>query len=254
MFAKCTMPIIWIGMVMSISTAILAQAPVEDRSVSAGRTAAGQPVLTESASVQLYVELQTLRQEVTELRGMIEELGYQLEQLSTRQTNDYANLDRRILETGQSGTAPSPGANSSSTVNTTGTPPAATAAGGSAATQLYNQAFASLRSGDREAALRQFDELVTNYPNDAVAGDALYWMGETQWVGAAYEKAREAFVALTDRFPDHRRFGDALYKLGLIYHQLGDNASSRQYLQRAVALGGDVGARAEEFLSQNLSQ
>jgi len=232
--------------------------PTANRAVSnQPQSQTSQPALTQDASVQLYLEMQTLRQDVTELRGLIEELTYQLEQLSSRQTNDYANLDRRILELGQGGTVStasptgSSPANSSSASSAASAQPAAT--GGSAATQLYNQAFASLRSGDRDTALRQFEELVNQYPNDAVAGDALYWMGETQLVGAAYEKAREAFVGLTDRFPEHRRFGDALYKLGLIYHQLGDTAASRQYLQRAVSQGGDVGARAEEFLAQNLT-
>ncbi len=249
--------------VMTLSQAILAQAPVEDRSVSAsGRTSPAvsqqQPVLTQDASVQLFLELQTLRQEATELRGLIEELGYQLEQLATRQTNDYANLDRRILEINRSGGAPAvnPPAAGGSQVpaasSNAGVPAAAQAS--TQVAELYNQAFASLRSGNRDQAISQFEALVETYPQDPVAGDALYWMGETHWVAAAYEKARQAFVMLVERFPQHRRYGDALVRLGYIYHEIGDLATARTYLQKASALGGDVGARADEFLAQNFSQ
>lgn len=260
MFSKHIAPVFLAGAMIAFSNSILAQAPVEDRSVPANSSSRSgvqpSPAISEDASVQLYLQLQTLRQEVTELRGLIEELNYQIDQLSSRQTNDYANLDRRILELGQGGGATGPTTNPVPTAGAQGSPSvptAATANTGAQATELYNRAFASLRSGDRDAALAQFDELVNQYPNNAVAGDALYWMGETQWVGAAYEEARQAFASLTNRFPEHRRYGDALYKLGLIYHQLGDNVSAQQYLQEAVELGGDVGARAEEFLSQNMT-
>jgi tol-pal system protein YbgF len=259
MFSKHIVPVLLAGTMIAFSTTNLAQAPVEDRSVPANSNRSGsqaQSALSEDAGVQLYLELQTLRQEVTALRGLIEELNYQIDQLSSRQTNDYANLDRRILELSQGGVSVVSDGNSNSnaaaaTSSSSATPTIAN--NGMEASELYNRAFASLRSGDREAALSQFGDLVEQYPNDAVAGDALYWMGETQWVGAAYEDARQAFVSLIERFPEHRRYGDALYKLGLIYHQLGDNSAAQQYLQRAVALGGDVGARAEEFLSQNMT-
>lgn len=267
MFSKHIAPTLLAGAMIAFSSPIFAQAPVEDRSVSANpRSAAqSQSAAAESANTQLYLELQTLRQEVSQLRGLIEELNYQIDQLSSRQTNDYANLDRRILELSRIGGTPAPASASGSSASVSpnsqalgpSSSPVAAANPGNSGTQpadLYNQAFSSLRSGDREAALRQFESLVEQYPNDAVAGDALYWMGETQWVGAAYEEARQAFVALTDRFPEHRRYGDALYKLGLIYHQLGDNAAAQEYLLLAVDLGGDVGARAEEFLAQNMTQ
>lgn len=260
MFSKHIVSAVLAGTMIAFSTPNLAQAPVEDRSVSGNprSTAQSQAPAAESANTQLYLELQTLRQEVSQLRGLIEEMSYQIDQLSSRQTNDYANLDRRILELGQAGVSATSSGNSNSTLGSEvgGSSPApnpAPAASGAQPSELYNLAFASLRSGDREAALSQFGDLVEQYPNDAVAGDALYWMGETQWVGAAYEDARQAFVSLTERFPQHRRYGDALYKLGLIYHQLGDTPTAQQYLQQAVELGGDVGARAEEFLSQNIT-
>jgi TolA-binding protein len=261
MLSKHIVPVLLTGTMIAFSTTNLAQAPVENRSVPANSNRSGpqaQRALSEDASVQLYLELQTLRQEVTALRGLIEELEHQIDQLSSRQTNDYVNLDRRILELSQvrdSGVSTG-NSNPNSAVETTSLSSAVTPATGNngvQASELYNRAFASLRSGDREAALSQFGDLVEQYPNDAVAGDALYWMGETQWVGAAYEDARQAFVLLTERFPEHRRYGDELYKLGLIYHQLGDYTSAQQFLQNAIELGGDVGARAEEFLSQNMT-
>jgi TolA-binding protein len=260
MSAKSIVPTLFVGTMFAFSTTIFAQAPVEDRSVPAvNRSATAQSAQSspsQDANVQLYMELQTLRQEVSDLRGMIEELNYHIDQLGTRQGNDYANLDRRLLELSggnPGGVAVSP---NSAGANTSTIAPPVIASGPTAnskAGELYNQAFTSLRSGDRDVALSRFEQVVKEYPNDAVTGDALYWMGETHWVAAAYEKSRQAFVMLTERFPDHRRYGDALYKLGLIYHQLGDDASARKNLQKAVALGGDVGARAEEFLSKNMT-
>ncbi len=255
MLKNIATPALFAGVVF-LSVSILAQAPVESRNTPGRNSSQAQSGLTEDAAVQLFVELQNLRREVTELRGMLEESNYQLEQLRARQANDYANLDRRILELGQGGS------NQIETNSPAGTQSAALNPGVSAnnaqsrtdVSQMYNQAFGSLRNGDRAVAIEQFNLLVQQHPDHDMAGDALYWLGETHWVSAAYEDAREAFVMLTQRFPDNRRYGDALYRLGLIYHQLGQNDQARQYLNQARELGGDIGARAEEYLNQSLTQ
>lgn len=254
MLKRIVVPVLLAG-TAALSPAVWAQAPVEERSTGGSNNADTRSELAESASTQLYLELQKLRQEVSELRGMIESLENQVERLKSRQANDYANLDRRILELRKAGSssANSQDGQAESTPQTAGNtePPESDSQD---ATAMYNQAFANLRSGERQAALEQFDELIATYPEDPAAGDALYWKGETYWVSGSYEDARTAFVGLVDRFPDHRRYGDALYKLGLVYHQLGETDQARERLQQASELGGDVAARAQEYIEQNLTQ
>jgi TolA-binding protein len=53
-----------------------------------------------SADVQVagnsYYQSQVLQEEVQMLRGMVEELTYELQQVKQRQMDDYLDLDRRI--------------------------------------------------------------------------------------------------------------------------------------------------------------
>ena len=43
-----------------------------------------------------YYQMQVLQQEVQMLRGMVEELNHELQQLKQRQMDDYLDIDRRL--------------------------------------------------------------------------------------------------------------------------------------------------------------
>ena len=43
-----------------------------------------------------YYQMQVLQEEVQMLRGMVEELNYELQQLKQRQMDDYLDIDRRL--------------------------------------------------------------------------------------------------------------------------------------------------------------
>ena len=49
-----------------------------------------------SGSAELYVQLQALQVEMSELRGLVEQQAYLIEQLSQRRMDDYLDLDRRL--------------------------------------------------------------------------------------------------------------------------------------------------------------
>lgn len=61
-----------------------------------------RPVDTQT---ELLLQLQVLQTEVMELRGLVEEQGYQIQQLQQRRLDDYIDLDRRISELAGSGSA-----------------------------------------------------------------------------------------------------------------------------------------------------
>lgn len=236
----------------------LAQAPVEDRSLGArpaAQAAAADPQSQEqSATVALYLDIQTLRTEISALRGLVEELSYELQRMQSRQSTDYANLDSRILAlTSNAVENPVPQATAAGDApvannSTANIPPPQI--NNDVAAQHYTDALAKLRNGDRAGALEAFNTLIATYPEDPVAADAYYWVGETHWVAGENEPAREAYAGLVQNFPGHRKYGEALYKLARVYVNLEDVEQAIPLLTQAEDLGGDIGARAAELLEE----
>ena len=238
-------------LLLSYSNPVLSQAPVESLSVPASEVQQ-QNEQQQAATVELYLDIQTLRAELSELRGTIEELNYEIQRLQSRQSTDYANLDERLqlLRSGIPADSLVSGSDSETTITEQTGELVAPQIDSEKAADLYSEGLAKLRNGDRQGALSTFSDLITNYPTDAVVADAYYWVGETHWVAGENEQAREAYAGLVNNFPDNRKYGDALYKLARVYLNLEDSDQAVILLQEAQQLGGDVGARASELLEE----
>jgi tol-pal system protein YbgF len=87
--------------------------------------------------------------------------------------------------------------------------------------QLYEQAYGYLLQRDYAAAESAFVGFLRRYPNDALAGNAQYWLGETHYVRGQYRAAANAFLK---GYQDHARSAKApesLLKLAMSLQRLG---------------------------------
>ena len=79
----------------------------------------------------------------------------------------------------------------------------------------YNFAFGLIKQADypaAEAALRSF---VQQHPNDTLAGNAQYWLGETYYQRERFSDAASAFAEGYKRYPKGTKAPDNLLKLGM---------------------------------------
>ena len=86
----------------------------------------------------------------------------------------------------------------------------------------YQQAFGLLRQQNyagAEAALRAF---VSQHPDDPLAGNAQYWLGETYYVRKDYRQAAVTFAEGYQHYPKSAKAPDNLLKLGLSLAQIGE--------------------------------
>ena len=187
----------------------------------------------------LYYQLQVLQDDVRRLQGIVEEQNHRIERLTREQRERYIELDQRLVDLGRA-----PGTEDPAT-RTPGAGPALP----STERDLYNAAYTLVKqvsgrpaSERREAyqqAVAMFSELIETYPAGDFTPNAFYWSGEIHLYTDELELARQAFVQVVNLFGDHDKIPDALYKLGVVYHRLGDNESALRYLDRVVAEHGD---------------
>lgn len=193
---------------------------------------------------ELFYQLQVMQQEVQDLRGLVEEQSHQLRRLQKDQKAQYIDLDGRVAALSNAPGGPGPTTAAPGSPTSAAAAPAATAATGSSATGSatasaasgeqadYNAAYALLRERKFDESLRAFNRLLSDYPGGTYTGNTMYWLGELYLVQGEAERARSQFVQVIDLFGEHPKVPDALYKLGVTYHRLGDKHQALEYLNR----------------------
>jgi tol-pal system protein YbgF len=94
---------------------------------------------------------------------------------------------------------------------------------GATVEEQYQNAFSLLSQsnyGEAELALRAF---VDEHPDDPLAGNAKYWLGETYYVRQDFQQAAITFAEAYQRYPDNSKAADNLLKLGMSLSALGSN-------------------------------
>ena len=86
--------------------------------------------------------------------------------------------------------------------------------GGSAKDQ-YEYALGLLRRADYKGAEAALTQFVRRYPNDALAANAYYWLGENYYAQGRYADAAYQFADGFRKFPNHPKAQDSLFKLAL---------------------------------------
>jgi len=86
---------------------------------------------------------------------------------------------------------------------------------GGSINEQFNRAFGLVKQGDygnAETALRAF---IDAHPNDALAGNAQYWLGQTYFARSKFSEAASAFAEGYKRFPKGGKAPEDLLYLGL---------------------------------------
>ena len=92
--------------------------------------------------------------------------------------------------------------------------------------QQYRFAFDLLRQAryvEAESAFRQF---IAAHPQNTLSGNAQYWLGETYYVRGDFQQAAVVFAEGFEKWPDNNKAPDNLLKLGLSLSNLGQQTDA----------------------------
>ena len=87
--------------------------------------------------------------------------------------------------------------------------------------ELYETAYGYLLQQDYGAAEAAFDEFLRRFPQDRLAADAQYWLGETLYVQRRYKQAGQSFLAVIEKHKTSAKAPNSLLKLAQSLEQLG---------------------------------
>ena len=116
--------------------------------------------------------------------------------------------------------------------------------------EMYSRAQGYYSAGDYGPARALFLELAREYPNDALADNALYWAGETYYNEKDFHNALLRFKEVAQKYPSQNKAPDALLKAGYSSIEVKDNAGARGYLAELVKKypGSEAAEKARRVL------
>ncbi len=194
----------------------------------------------------------SLRDELRDLRGQVEKLSFDVQQLDARSKQLYVDLDQR-MRTLEGGAAPASGAGygvlaPTAPPSAAGATVAAPAAPASAAGVVklgaqndpdeeaaYLTTFDLLKNGKYDDAIQGFKAHLEKYPQGQYADNAAYWLGEASYVKRDYAAAADAFSRVATRHPQSPRAPDALFKLALTQQELKKTGEARATLEQVIS-------------------
>jgi len=100
------------------------------------------------------------------------------------------------------------------------------------AAALYDASFQALREQKYDRAEAGFKEFLQLYKNDALAGNAQYWLGESNYARGNYQEAAKIFATGYQKYPKSSKGPDNLLKLGLSLAQTGKKQEACITLQQ----------------------
>lgn len=87
--------------------------------------------------------------------------------------------------------------------------------------QLYETAYGYLMQRNYGAAQSAFEDFLSRFPNDSLAGNAQYWLGEAYFVRGQFKAAAGAFLKGYQVYSSNARAPDSLLKLAMSLDRLG---------------------------------
>ena len=179
----------------------------------------------------IYQKIGALEQEIATLRNLIEENTFLIERYQELQQQRYLDLDKRLhsilsgeLEELNEGSLNLNDLNSTEEID------------------LYKEALELFEVSRYAEALEVFRDLIISFPEGTYSADAYFWSGELYLVQEQLEDAREHYLVVTEKFKDHGRVADCLYKLGVIEKLLLNDEAANSYFSRLISEYPDTGA------------
>lgn len=207
---------------------------------------------TRSLIADTQASVTSMRQELDQLRGEVEQMKFQHGQgggETERLTSRLAALESRMASMEQMGSGygsvsgAGPGMDPGATGGTE--PGPAAPAGGpeigpiaANAPPDYREGVELLRSGDAQAAVQKFREYLRKSPKSEISDDAQYWIGESYYSLRDFNRAILEFNEVLLRYPKGDKVPAALLRQAFAFAELGDKVDARLVLQKLVSEHG----------------
>ena len=179
-----------------------------------------------TTQLDLQNQIEKLKADNAELRGKIEDLEKQGEDINSSQKTYYQDLDTR-LGNFEPRTATIEGVTGTVEPNEK---------------KAYDDALKAFQAGSLKKADEGFTAFVAKFPKSPYLPLALYWSGNSKYANKDYAGAINQLQSLIKKYPNHPRVATAMITLGNSQLERGNKAAAKKTFVEIVAKYPDTDA------------
>jgi tol-pal system protein YbgF len=183
------------------------------------------------SQAQLSYTIESMRSEIQNMRGEVEEHAFQLERLSERQRDMYRDIDSRLNDLKNQAVVATTQQTTPTTTTTSAEPNNATVSEHTA----YNDVFGLVRSKKYNQAIQAYQQFLQNYPNSRYVPDSYYWIGQMYYAQRKLDNASESLLVVVEKYPESKKAPGALFRLAAIMEDQNKVAQAKTYYQQIIA-------------------
>jgi len=196
-----------------------------------------------SQSAASYSDVQQLRDEVAQLKGILEESRYKNQQTFGRLgledsllVQKMDNIDTRLSRLEQQLGVPSQKSSAMKPATLPAASQGAVKAPVSSDSALLNDGVQKLGKGSYASARESFTALMQAYPKSELFDDAQFYLAESYFSEKWYEKAVLEYQTLIAKYTKSNKRPAALYKQGLAFEKLGDTVNAKARFRDVISV------------------
>ncbi len=172
----------------------------------------------------IEARLSQMETQLRQLTGRVEEGNFQVDKL--RQQLEVMSRDYEFrfkeLERLKSSKSAKPGAGQPVAAEERAISKTADILPAGTAQQKYSYAQKLVTTGQYAKAEAALSEFIKKYPEDSLAGNAQYWLGQTYYVRKMYTKATRVFLEGYNEYPKSPKAPAFLLKIGMSLNAMGE--------------------------------
>jgi len=182
-----------------------------------------------TTQLELQGQIDKLKNENAVLRGKVEELEKQGEDINKTQKTYYQDLDTRL----------------GNFEPRTETIEGVTGIVQPGEKKAYDDALKTFQTGNLKKADEGFSAFASKYPKSPYLPLALYWSGNSKYATKDYVGAIRQLQSLMKNYPDHPRIPAAMVTLGSAQLESGNKAAAKKTFSEIIAKYPDTEAAKE---------
>ena len=188
-----------------------------------------------TTQLELQSQIEKLKADNAELRGKIEDLEKQSEDINSSQKTYYQDLDNRL------------GNFEPRTVTIEGV----TGTVQPTEKKAYDDALKTFQAGNLKKAEESFAAFANKYPKSPYLPLALYWSGNSKYANKDYAGAISQLQSLIKKYPDHPRIAAAMVTLGNSQLENGNKTAAKKTFSEIVTKypGTEAAKDAQQLLT-----
>jgi len=183
--------------------------------------------------MEMQNQLESLKQEVARLKGELEVANHNVDATQQRQKDLYGDTDARLRKLEGTSTLPASSSDVPATQSTTAM--TSVPAKNTQEYQLLELANGLSKESKHKYAFNAYDKFLKDYPNSALAAEATYGLGYSQFALKNYKSAIATQQKVIGLHPESPKVPDSMLNMANSQIQLGLVPGAKKTLRDLIA-------------------